>query len=69
MKQYFNPEQDKSKDLQSALDVVCTFISNYRYLIKEVKFSGNLDPQVFPVIVNGDSQVTEWIHKNGEFRL
>lgn len=38
MKQYFNPEQDKSKDIQSALDVVCTFISYYKYLIKEVKF-------------------------------
>lgn len=39
MKQYFISEQDKSKDIQSALDVVCTFISNYKYLIKEVKFS------------------------------
>lgn len=44
MKQYVNPEQGKSKDLQSALDVVCTFKSNYKYLIKEVKFSLKIRP-------------------------
>lgn len=31
--------QFQSKNLQYAFDVVCTFINNYKYLIKEVKFS------------------------------
>lgn len=44
MKQYFNSEQDKSKNLQYALDVICTFISNYKYLIQEVKFSVKFRP-------------------------
>lgn len=44
MKQYFNPKQDKSNDLQSSLDVVCTFIRNYKYLIKEITFSVKFRP-------------------------